>query len=88
MARYPRHESWRDVSDETGFNHHWHAKNSETEYLSIRMANEAVEPLSGYISGWTVEMYPHPESERMERWCFDGAHEAAEKVSELMEKWA
>jgi hypothetical protein len=58
---------WNDVSktDPGNFNHHWQRNPSgETPYPSIRLANEKVEPLAGLdLDGWTVEIYPYPESD-------------------------
>lgn len=94
-----QHEDWKDMSDETGFKYHWHAKNpGEYEYLSIRMSDESSysESLGGYLSGWTVEMCPYPdkgedEPGEMERWHFspdevENPKEAARsRVETLME---
>lgn len=88
---------WKDVSEETGWEHHWHHRNPpEDSYLSIRMADESSGVgLGPYHRGWTVELYPDPDNDgHMTRWHFDPegddsprAH-AIEKVEQIMERHA
>jgi hypothetical protein len=93
---YPNHERWNDVSGEKAqdFNHHWHHVDPEQDFLSIRAADESIEAFAGFAEGWTVEIYPHPETGDMERWHFpqEGKEpaviDAVGKVEELMEEWA
>ena len=66
---------WEDVSDETSHNHHWHrSPEEEAEYdegnMSIRMADESIESLGGYVDGYSVEIYPHPNTLHEERWHY------------------
>lgn len=92
------HEDWKDISDETGVKYHWHAKDpGEHEYISIRLSDESslFESLGGYLSGWTVEIYPNPDSDdgAMERWHYspddvDNPRQAAiDRVEKLMEQY-
>lgn len=78
------HENWKDVSDETGFEYHWHHEEPDDGYLSIRLADEnSGLGLGGYGEGWSVELYPDPDNDgRMSRWHFSpDEHDSPEKAA-------
>lgn len=81
-------EGWRDVSDTTGHDHHWHyGERGSDEFHSIRAADENVEPLGGFWEGWTVEIYPDPSgASDIDRTRHDSREEAMNRVFELMVK--
>lgn len=86
---------WTDVASDpenTHLNHWWYgaedfasAPDNDDEWASIRAGNEAHEPLGGYPSGWTIELYPGVDNDRdVDRWRAETKAEARDLIEAIM----
>lgn len=92
-------DEWDSMSHKTNHEYHWHKDHFSNDFVSIRMSDESHEPLGGYGSGWTVEIYPDPDKgsdsyDEMTRWHYSPQEceypymHAFLKVLELMKRHA